>query len=379
MGSLPSSSWPSGPTSIGLLTPMAISGDGRSVRASACCRAVSVLRGAVFAAALAVLAGCGGGGGHVTLKSPSSTGESSATTAAGDALPGWVGSDGSLAMYLTWTENSGSLSGQLTTAEIVDGDVRSSSAGFTGTRQGSSVTLSFSRGGIAFSGQVGGSTLTLGFPNNDGTVRTLTLTHGSSSTYNAAVAQMRTNVVAAQTERQRQQQAAADAASHAKAVSALNADIASLQRWVAQDHSKLFANAWAAYSRSLQRQRDADAKVAQLVSAGASCGDIESAIGDAESARGDVMSAHGDYESADGDAQGAIASGQRYRDHVLSDLQSVSRVDEPSGLGPLLTDAANAVAAIQDSENQAATTAAGYDKQADSQLSTTKARLPARC
>ena len=114
----------------------------------------------------------------------------------GDLIRGWVGEFSDGAMFVTWTDRDGALSGSLDFSRLVAAEgagaltVDSQSTSFDGQREDGQVTLSLQHGLGAvtnLSGEVDEDELTLLLPQADGALQTVTLKEGCSDTYNAAL------------------------------------------------------------------------------------------------------------------------------------------------------------------------------------------------
>ncbi|HEU5438303.1 MAG TPA: hypothetical protein VFU88_03350 [Ktedonobacterales bacterium] len=110
----------------------------------------------------------------------------------------WVYGDNDLAVYISWTEQNGALSGTyaetyyFALAQPTTSLVHTDSDGFTGVHSGSKVTLTFNGSSQSMTGTLGVRTLTLARPDpSTGTIQPVTLHPGSEVDYNAAAAKVR--------------------------------------------------------------------------------------------------------------------------------------------------------------------------------------------
>ncbi|GEM_PF-4737194 len=116
-----------------------------------------------------------------------------AVSNAARGLQGYVAADDSGAVFITWTESGGTLSGTMQVAQPdlkSQSGVQATSASFTGTRSGNHVTLTIPQGlGIAstIAGEFNGPLLTLYFPQKSGTITPVVFHSGTAADYNQAV------------------------------------------------------------------------------------------------------------------------------------------------------------------------------------------------
>ena len=111
----------------------------------------------------------------------------------------YVGGDRGSAMFVAWTsDSSGHLQGQVqTVAHDPNNPAKSQSANasFTGTRQGSEISLVFPLmspfGGETWTGRVGWRSVTLDVPSSNGTPLEITLTAGSFADFQRRVSGLR--------------------------------------------------------------------------------------------------------------------------------------------------------------------------------------------
>lgn len=100
------------------------------------------------------------------------------------------------AVLVQWVEHDGALTGSLATTywspKKGQGSIKAESAAFTGIRDGSRITLTFSAlSGTGTSGTLGFRSLTLDWPQDLGGVQHYTLKPGDANDYNDAVSAVR--------------------------------------------------------------------------------------------------------------------------------------------------------------------------------------------
>ena len=342
-------------------------------------------------ATMAVTGGCG-----------SSSAVNTGTAAAGPAAvaPGTSGNSGSFvgkasnaAVFVTWTESAGQLSGELQQA-ILQTDsgsgqesVNNQSISFTGSMSGSSVTLSLNQGLGSTSnltGTLNGGNLTLNYPGQNGNVITLQMQPGTASTYNQDLTALQSQagnnnnqVQQAQTAQQHASQTTQDAqnvtsdlASMQSAAKSLagtdyySADLSAEHKDVAQTRSDM--------QTVLNEQGHTDA--------GSLCSDagtVGSDVGTAQSDVGTIESDQGSSESDVSTVKNDLMQLQQ-ADQALESDRSTDPGDVPGGApsqGQVTAAVQAAQAAIAKAHRDATaalsqanaleSTAAGYQSKSD--------------
>lgn len=122
-----------------------------------------------------------------------------------DGVSGWVGESAGSAMFVSWTEDDGALSGTLDYRTLATGstgaEVDSTTVAFTGSRQDDDITLSLQHGLGAvtnLTGTLDGDELSLVAPVDDGSLSTTRLQEGCSDDFNIAVESLRQQAAADQ-------------------------------------------------------------------------------------------------------------------------------------------------------------------------------------
>ena len=108
--------------------------------------------------------------------------------AAVDNSSGWVARDGRNAVYISWLEVDGKLTGSIQSASRKTGstEVTAANRQFTGQLDGSQISLDVAVLGL-WQGVLNGKLLTLRVPQKDGTIDELVLNKGGIDNYNAGV------------------------------------------------------------------------------------------------------------------------------------------------------------------------------------------------
>jgi hypothetical protein len=221
----------------------------------------------------------------------------------------WVAGGQSDAVLLHITESGKTVSGTFDATTLQTSSatsVQPEHAAFTGTLDGSALTITFAEGfGFATSlaGSVSGSTLSLQIPQSDGSMTLIALHPGTATDYNQDVAALQSAASSnAQAARVAAEQSAAAAATQAaeqridSAGSRVAADLSGINQELSSppDFSS-FDNAINQAKNGLaSAQRDAAQAATEPDSA---CGDADSAQGDADSVQGDADSLQGDIDS----------------------------------------------------------------------------------
>ncbi len=100
----------------------------------------------------------------------------------------YLAQTGNQIFFLQWSNNNGQLTGQLQEAYAVQGNstqIRQNSQSFTGTLNGTAVSITFPLSGSAqtYTGTLSGSTLTLTLPDINGNATNVTMHPASISDY----------------------------------------------------------------------------------------------------------------------------------------------------------------------------------------------------
>jgi hypothetical protein len=169
-----------------------------------------------------------------------------------------------------------------------------SSVPFTGTRSGSSVTLTFA--GLYFlqtqaQGRLSGGTLTAGVPQSDGTVKQATFAQSDEASYNRAIAKLRDRVRQANQLAAEQQPANGPAAQGAQsALSALYKD-SSLQAGgrLAAGLARFAGHVQTAQSHLAAEKQDASGGNGYCVAAYRATGDSQTVDGSLLAMQGDIQ------------------------------------------------------------------------------------------
>ncbi len=150
---------------------------------------------------------------------------------------GWVGESSDSAVFISWTDDDGELSGTLDYRTLAPGssgaaELEATTVAFTGNRDGESVTLSLQHGLGAvtnLNGTLDGDQLSLVGAEEDGSLSTTRLREGCSDEFNTAVESLRQQ--AAADEQRVANEAATEAmtSAFAEAAEGLDAATAELQ------------------------------------------------------------------------------------------------------------------------------------------------------
>ncbi|MGA7911388.1 MAG: hypothetical protein WCC30_07560 [Candidatus Dormiibacterota bacterium] len=155
----------------------------------------------------------------------------------GNSQQGYLAQSNASAQFLQVTRNGSNLSGNLQSASISSSDpttVTTFNASFTGTTDGTAITLTFPQGlgfATSISGSYSGDHIQLSVPQSDGTLSTEDFAPSDTNAYNTAVQALHQQAQQAQADQQAataaQQQAQQEADQRAavdKAISAVNSD-----------------------------------------------------------------------------------------------------------------------------------------------------------
>lgn len=232
---------------------------------------------------------------------------------AGDMAHVWVAADPAAAVMIQVTRQDDALSGTLDETRLKSSDammVTPMHAAFTGTIDGTALTLSFPAG-LGFvtniSGTLSGDTMTLQSPQDDGSVASLTLKPGSIDTYNqgasavqaSAQANADANTAAAASAADAKQQQDSQAGIR-DAADRVARDVAALQPALnpGPDFSAFDSDLAAARTDLATAKTDA-ARAATESDEGSACSDASSAASDAASVESDAASIDSDTASVD--------------------------------------------------------------------------------
>lgn len=259
---------------------------------------------------------------------------------------GYLASGSGYAIYIQLTVSGTSLSGTLDDTSRVSTTTNSNHGSFTGTENGSSLTLAFDQGlGVVtnISGSVDGSNLILEFPQTSGTLITTTFVPSNSAAYDSAVAvldQSAANAQASSAAAQASQQAAAQAAQQAaadqqavdSASAAVQQDLASLAHATIDTSS--FGPDLQAQQKDLATMR-ADEQIAkQAPDPNTACSDANTVQSDANTVQSDANTVQSDVNSVDSDVsyeQGLVSS-LTTDFAALQSAESADSTYQPSGL-----------------------------------------------
>jgi hypothetical protein len=250
------------------------------------------------------------------------------------------------ALFVQWTRSGNQLTGDLQQARIDSGSdssgtesVANQSVSFTGTVNGSSVTLALSQGLGAtqnLTGTLAGSTLDLNYPAQDGGITTIQMASGTAADFNRDLANLQGQVQTANTQAQQAQAAQQQANSVAGDASTVQNDLGSLQSEVSGSSGTSSLGSDMAQMRSDVNQTLTDEqKVLGEVGhtdTGTLCGDAAGVSGDASGVQGDYSGIQGDQSSVGGDASGVSAAiGQLKHDNAALDAgRSQDPADVPT-------------------------------------------------
>jgi hypothetical protein len=170
-----------------------------------------------------------------------------------------------------------------------------SSVPFTGTRSGSSVTLTFA--GLYFlqtrtQGRLSGSTLTAGVPQSDGTVKQATFSQSDEASYNRAIANLRNRI------RQANQLAAQQQPANGQAAQGAQSALAALYKDSSLASGGRLAGGLAHFTHSVQTaQSDLAAEKQDASGSNGYCVAAYRASGDAQTVDGGLLAVQGDVQA----------------------------------------------------------------------------------
>lgn len=334
---------------------------------------------------LLVVAGCGAGrnqGASTTSK----------VTRVSTKATGWLYESTDSALFVSWTERDGELSGVAQAASADEaGKFTARSLRLVGVRSGDSLTLTVDAGALSdsrtWTGRLDGRAVVLSIPLADGTLTEARFEPASIDDFNLAVAQATASAAdrAAQRRRleeaQRQQALDEQAARRAEDLRrALVAAVGDLQSaaddLAAADH---FLTPRGSYGSALTELRDRIAELDRKIAAKNDCGTIEVAFGSVEVARGSVEVAHGSWEVATGGLEGETAGVESLVDEVLGLQQRVPRADWPRGLEQALNSGGDALNAVSQAAVAFETQVVTWDSDADRQVGSADQRVTDTC
>jgi hypothetical protein len=227
----------------------------------------------------------------------------------------WVGANDTSALMIQLTQQGNTLSGTLDETSL---DNRGSTAvtpvhaAFTGTIDGSAITLNFPQGfgfTTSLSGTLSGDTMTLNAPQSSGSVVSLTLTPASVDTYNRRAAAVQASARANADAAAAAGVVAADAAARQKtqqqisnASDAVASHAAALQSAIGHspDFSGFDRHIAAAGEHLAKAKADA-AKAGTESDRSTACSDADTARSDADSVQSDADSVQSDTDSVNSD------------------------------------------------------------------------------
>jgi hypothetical protein len=242
------------------------------------------------------------------------------------------------AQFLQVTRNGSSLSGSLQDANISSSDptvVTTFNVAFTGTTNGSQITLTFPQGlgfSTSVSGSYSGDHIDLSVPQTDGTLAIEDFAPSDTNAYNNAVHQIRQQAQQSQADQQAataaQQQAQQEAAQRAavdKAISAVNDDINRLNNALGEftnlygsingDQQQAFRDTVMAYNDLKKVSAEGPSSLSCGADAGvvaADAGVVEADLGTIEADQGaeqsDVQAVNDDVRRVDTDFAGFQAA-----------------------------------------------------------------------
>lgn len=333
--------------------------------------------------------------------SSSAAGGLGSTNTDGGAVPAgstsssgsFVGKASNAAVFVTWTQNAGQLSGELeqgilqTDSGSGQESVNNQSISFTGTISGSSVTLSLNQGLGSTSnltGTLNGGNLTLNYPGENGSVITLQMQPGTASTYNRNLATLQGHAGQANSQAQQAQAAKQQTAQVAQDAQTVEGDLSTLGFDVKALISGDFYSAGLSSEQQDVSQTQADMRTVLnevgSTDSGTLCSDAGTVQSDVGAVQSDVGSIQSDRGASDSDilsVTNEIGQLQQADQALEADRQS-DPVDVPPN-APNANDVAAAVksahAAIGRARqaagaalaqaNQMETTAAGYQAKSD--------------
>jgi hypothetical protein len=227
--------------------------------------------------------------------------ESATPAHSADGPAAYLESNKSELAYIQWRITAGGHAQGTLTADNIGGaapaaSLAENSVPFTGTVHGTSVSLTFAHGLFLqrhADGRLTGNSLTLAVPHSDGAVHTATFTRSSSSSYNRAVAALRTS---AQQENLQASQAGSHPSANSRAVQHnAQADLASLyeaaslapQAKLTNDVDHVARDATAAQSRLAAEKQAASGDNRYCTASSTAVGIARGVIGAASAAVGD--------------------------------------------------------------------------------------------
>jgi hypothetical protein len=242
------------------------------------------------------------------------------------------------AALIQWTRSGGDLKGSLSIASIQASDrlhLQTETIAFTGVVHDSSVTLTLDQG-LGFTtnwnGSLNGKSLKLTYTRDDGTAAELDLVEGKVADYNAGVAAVRTQVVAARHRQAAQQAQAAAAAQAQQAQQQLDSDgqtvaedVASVRDGAGTVTNESFAGDLQTMRADLQTTYQ-DLQTGLSDSADVVCSDagaVDSDEGALESDQGAIESDIGGVESDVSSLQQVVATLRHDYQRYQQDAQAV--------------------------------------------------------
>lgn len=249
----------------------------------------------------------------------------------------WVGADATSAFMIEVTRQRNTLSGTLDETGLDTPDsttVTPVHAAFTGTIDGSAITLDFPQGfgfTTSLSGTLSGDTMTLRSPESSGLVASVTLKPASVDIYNRRAAAVQASAQANADASAAAQAAAADAAARqqieqkiSNAAGAVAKDVAALQSAIADspDFSG-FDGDIAAASRDLGQAKADAAKAGTESDRYTACSDAYTSRSDAYSVQSDAYSVQSETYSVNSQVTSVISAVDQLKKD-LSDYQQTA-------------------------------------------------------
>ena len=270
--------------------------------------------------ALALLAGCRGAAGNDSRSSAAGVEKTSPTpTEAESRKTGYLHAGDDSATFIQWAKTDRQIKGQMQVLDLKqDGKTTSRSFSFEGVFDGNNVSLTFRdryftfREGGTVTGTLKGDSLTLVWPQNNGTLWTQELRPASVSDYNDAARKLQERagrIVAAQEEAARRAAAARAEAERIAAekravVEAHNnvTDVAESLRGAVRElpGADFYGDALRSYGESWQRMKEAHAELlaeSRKPLTGSQFGTVQSRLGMLRSRLGTIESRRGLFES----------------------------------------------------------------------------------
>jgi hypothetical protein len=155
-------------------------------------------------------------------------------------LRGWIYRDSTSAVFVQWTRTGNTVQGSMSVADLdsaEDTSVTTYDVAFTGTVGGHSVSLTFTRllgSATTVAGQLGGSNSVLSLPQSDGSLQSITLHPAATAEYNADLVALRTTANANQQAADQASVVAAQSAAAAAAQVAANQAVDAAANTLAQ-------------------------------------------------------------------------------------------------------------------------------------------------